>query len=270
MNKQLIILLLPILAMGLFGFKSKKENNTLLGMVLLEDPNSLDLDGVLSTLKSTWELEIDEPSNEDGISVFTIDDYTVAIANIPAPIPGDEVAHAAEYTYLWENAKEEAAKHQGHVIVTIMNAGKDPIAENLLFNKVAGAVLTNSDAIGVYLGGRTLLMDKPFYLENVNVMSDGGYPIFNWIYFGLRQEKNRRSIYTYGMKDFGKKEIEILDSKKQFGALNELLFGIVYYVLESDVTLNHGETIGFSANQKLKITESKGKYLEGNTLKINF
>lgn len=49
-----------------------------------------------------------------------------------------------------------------------------------------------------------------------------------------------------------------------------MMFNLVHYVLASNVTLKSGETIGLSEEQKLKITESKGHYLEGTTLKIEY
>lgn len=48
------------------------------------------------------------------------------------------------------------------------------------------------------------------------------------------------------------------------------LLSIIQYILEGDVTLNDGETIGFSKEEKIKITESKAVYLDGNSLKLEF
>ena len=42
------------------------------------------------------------------------------------------------------------------------------------------------------------------------------------------------------------------------------------YVIEYDVTLNDGETIGFSAEDKHAITRSEGAALPGMTLKIEY
>ena len=52
--------------------------------------------------------------------------------------------------------------------------------------------------------------------------------------------------------------------------LQEMMYNMVHYVLAYDVALKSGETIGISVEQKLKITQSKGKYVEGNTLKIEY
>ena len=50
----------------------------------------------------------------------------------------------------------------------------------------------------------------------------------------------------------------------------DFIFDIIYYVVGSDVELRDGETIGFSEEQKLPITVSKGVALEEDTIKIEF
>ncbi|NME67938.1 DUF4261 domain-containing protein [Flammeovirga aprica JL-4] len=261
--------------MTLFSFRGNSENTTeedasILGMVLLEEANSLDQDGVFADLEKTWNLKITSKETSDVASVFTINGYSVVVASMDVPIPGDEVKKTAEYSYFWPNGITEAPKHKGHVIVSIMNAGKDPIKENILFNQVAGAVLKNSKSTGFYMGGRSLLLKKEFYLANMERMSKQDLPVGNWVYFGFREENNKRSVYTYGLADFGKQEMEIVNSAKSLEDLSLIIYDITHYVLAYDVTLNHGETIGMTAEQKLPITESEGRYLEGNTLKIEY
>ena len=83
--------------MGLFSFlkKDKKTesntNSTILGMVLLEAPNSFDLTGTVNELKTKWKLKVNDNDPNDKAAVLAIGDYSVAVANIPAPIPKEEV-----------------------------------------------------------------------------------------------------------------------------------------------------------------------------------
>ena len=65
-------------------------------------------------------------------------------------------------------------------------------------------------------------------------------------------------------------KIEILDSAHSFKEVFDFLTNIVSYIIDDDVILQHGETIGFSADQKLSITESAGVAVDGETLKIGF
>jgi len=101
-------------------------------------------------------------------------------------------------------------------------------------------------------------------------MTNQDLPLYNWIYFGMRKDNGENSIYTYGLADFGKLEMEIVNSKHPLNELQDLMFNLSHYVILSDVTLNDGETIGMSETQKLKISKSKGKYLDGKTLKIEY
>lgn len=262
--------------MGLFSFFKKSENkipesnSAILGMILLNEVNSLNIEGVLSDLEEKWNLKIKSKEIDNEASVINIDGYNIAIGNVPAPIPGDEVKSTAEYNYLWQNAVDEATKHKGHIILSIMNAGKNPIKENILFNQIAASILQNSKSLGIYIGGRSLLIEKDFYLTNTETMSEEDLPLYNWIYFGLQKENSTQSVYTYGLTDFGMKEMEIINSKNNLEELSEIMYNLTHYVIAYNVTLNDGETIGMSAEQKLKISESKGKFLEGKTLKIEY
>ncbi|RCW90845.1 DUF4261 domain-containing protein [Winogradskyella arenosi] len=130
--------------------------------------------------------------------------------------------------------------------------------------------MNNSKAIGIYIGGRTLVLKKDFYQANVEMMSKEDLPLYNWIYFGLRKENGKQSVYTYGLADFGKMEMEIVEFEKAIEELNEMIFNLSHYVIAHDVTLKDGETTGISAEQKLRISQSKGKFLEGKTLKIKY
>lgn len=276
MKQTITILIFGVLTMGLFSFFKKEKrnepttNSLILGMVLLEEANSLDVKGVVSDLRDNWKLEVDDRESSDESSVLVIDGYSIAIGNMPLPIPGDEIKETAAYNYLWPNGEKEATKHKGHILLSILNAGKDPVAENLLFSKVASAILKHSKSLGVYIGGRTLLLSKDLYLGNTERMSAEDLPLYNWIYFGLRQDNGKQSIYTYGLADFGKKEMEIINSSRSLEELNEMMFNMAHYVIAQDVTLKDGETIGISATQKLKIKESGGKFLDGSTLKIAY
>jgi hypothetical protein len=276
MKKSLTTILIVILLMGLFSFLNKEKktestlNSTILGMVLLEDSNSFDLKGTIKELRTKWNLKIDDKDTNEETTVLTIQDYQVAIATIPVKIPEQEVENQAEYNYFWKNGVEETSKHKGHIVLSIMNSGKNPVQENLLFSKIASSVMNNSKSIGIYIGGRTLVLKKDFYQANVEMMSETDLPLYNWIYFGLREENGKNSVYTYGLANFNKMEMEIIESNVSIEELNEMMFNLAHYVISYDVTLKDGETIGLSAEQKLRISESKGKFLEGKTLKIEY
>lgn len=101
-------------------------------------------------------------------------------------------------------------------------------------------------------------------------MKEGGLPVYNWIWFGLYRSENGVCGYTYGMTTFGKEEMEVLDADAQPTDVQEFLSNLAAYVLEYDVTLKDGETIGFSEDDKHPITRSQGVSLPQMTLKIRY
>lgn len=261
--------------MGILSFLNREkriESSTsaiILGIVLLKEETMV-LDEVLWLLQSEFKTKMVEHERGEEMMVLTIADYQIVIAPICGNIPDDEVKEIARYNYYWPNAIEETAEHNGHIIISLINAGKNALKENLLFSKVVCAILKSSNSLGFYMGGRTLLLEKDFYLNNAIGASEDRLPLYNWIYFGLRQLGTKQSIYTYGLSDFGKQEMEIINSEKTFEELNALMYNIVHYVLVSNVHLKSGEMVGLSWNEKFTISKSKGKFVHGTTLKISY
>src|SRR5688500_6613070 len=66
------------------------------------------------------------------------------------------------------------------------------------------------------------------------------------IYFGLRLEEDRAGGYTYGLAQFNKTEMEVVNSGHSLEEIREFLFNMAHYVLEFDVTFRDGETCGSS------------------------
>ena len=103
------------------------------------------------------------------------------------------------------------------------------------------------------------------------VMKEGELPLNNWIWFGLHRREGGVCGYTYGMDVFGKEELEVLDADADPLAVREFLVSLAGYVIGSDVTLNDGETIGFSQGDRHRITRSPGVALPDQpTHKVSF
>ena len=62
----------------------------------------------------------------------------------------------------------------------------------------------------------------------------------------------------------------LLDSAASPQQLHDFLYALASYVLDQDVTLNDGETIGFSAEEKLPITCGPGRSLDQTMLQISY
>ncbi|UUV20859.1 DUF4261 domain-containing protein [Paenimyroides aestuarii] len=263
--------------MGFFDkFKKKKENETpqkesnlLLSMPMFNSEESYSLNHIIDDLQNYWKLNVSEVSGDDSVTTFKIENETVAVAIMPVPVPESDLEPIFGFNYLWKNAAEEVPNHTNHAIVSVLASGTNQLERFKILTKVNASILrTSNNAIGIYQGTQTLLLPKNLYLDFADFLNQDMLPLQLWIYIGIINEENHSSIYTYGMKEFGKTEIEILKSPIKGGDLYEFLLPVLSYIIESDVTLKNGETIGFTAEQKIKITQSKGIYLEGETLKF--
>ena len=245
------------------------EGGPFVGFVLLSAPD-WDAEQFKKDLLEDWGIECEaEADSDDGQSlVFEVEESLVAVSLMPTPVPGEEAERNAANNYLWPEAVEVTETHQAHVMVAILNRGMTAIEVGLLFVKVCATCLRQPSAIGIYTSGT--VFQPEFYMDMAGITTEGSLPLFNWIYFGLYRDENGMNGYTYGMNMFGKDELEVLGSEADPQQLRDFLYNIADYILSNDVTFQDGETVGYSAEQKLSVTRSKGVAVDGQSLKISF
>ena len=224
------------------------------------------LDTMLYCLWAISCSEEDDPLESEGSLIFNVDGAMVALSLMAAPVPNQEAEHNAANNYMWPDAVNVTKTHVAHLMVAVLGHGLPVIEVGKLFVKICSACLKQENAIGIYTSGT--VFEPEFYIKASTMMCEGDLPLFNWLYFGLYQTENGLNGYTYGMTAFGKEEIEVLESRLSPQDLRNFIFDIAYYVLDGDVTLNDGDTIGFSEEQKLKITRSEGVAVDKDSLKI--
>lgn len=247
--------------------REDKRRGPFIAFVLLERP---EWDGVQcrTDLLQDWAIACppEAVSGGDSLTLET-DGITAAVRLISSPIPAGEAEHNAATNYLWPAAAETAARHCAHLLVTVYG-GIDVIQTGCLFAKITASCSRQAHVLGIYTSGTVFRPD--FYREAAAVMKDGALPIFSWIHFGLYRTAVGCGGYTYGMRAFGLDELEVPDTTAEPAAVRRFLFDVAYYVLSGPVRLHEGETIGFSARQRLAITRSPGIALDGMTLKIQY
>ena len=241
------------------------------GFVLL-DSYDFDPEEIKTILKNDWNIlafeeESTSASNEKSL-VFGVDGMMAAISFIEMPVPNGEAEHYAETNYLWPNAVETTKTHVAQIFLAVISGGKSAVDTGILFTKIASSCLKLKNAVGLYASGT--VFQPEFYIDVAGLIEGGDLPILNWIYFGVYTNEKGTSGYTYGLRMFGKEEIEVINSTATPESIYDFLIDIVYYILSEDITLEDGETIGFTEVQKLKIKRSKGVAVDGYTMKIEY
>lgn len=244
-----------------------EETTMLLGFALLNS-EAFDAARVIQIMHDHWGITIADLQSDDNM-VFELAGMNVAIAHMPAVIPNREVEENCKYNVLWPEAEQVVATHQSHVIITVMGI-TDVLLGHALFTQLTSSVLQLDNAIAYY--APPMVMSAEAYVESAEILKDQELPVQLWVFLGLykTEDGSGSGAYTVGLKNFGKDELEIIDSKQSIEDVFEFMMNIISYVVGSNVVLQDGETLGYSEEQRLSLTKSPAVAMEGESMKIGF
>ena len=220
-------------------------------------------------MKEKWNIPVTDEDENDGTLAFEVGGMIGAVSLMPHPVPNGEAEDNAENNYMWPDAVKAAREHSAHILVAVVGKEETVLERGKLFVKMVAACCRQEYATGVYTSG--VVFEPEYYESYADMLKEDELPIFNWVWFGLYRDQEGLSAYTCGMDVLGKDEMEVLNANEEPAELRNFLANIVSYVLENDVELHDGETIGFSETDKRRITRSEGVALPGQmTLKIAY
>ena len=246
------------------------------GSVLLSKAE-WDKEQLIRDLREEWGIVDEEPDegdedveNSDDAVVMRVGNMMLIVTLFHDHIPDNEAEINAENNYMWPEAVEVAKAHKAHIMVAVLGEEEKLLERGKLFTKAMAVCCKQKYATGVYTSG--VVFEPRFYEGLADMLKKDELPIFNWVWFGLYRSEGGLNGYTYGMDVFGKEEMEVLNTDAEPEELRDFLASLASYVLACDVTLQDGETIGFSADDKHTITRSPGVSLpeEQMTLKIGY
>ena len=245
--------------------------STFVGFVLLDEVR-FDAEKYVKDLKEDWNLDYDfEITQEDNTIIADYNGMIMTASLMPAPIPDNEAVEQAKTNYRWKEAIEAAEKHKAHLLVSVINRGDmDNIEGAKHYVKLLANATKQEGCLGINILG-TVIHPQMYYDFAKLYEENDDFPVENIVYIGLYgDENNTVSGYTYGLEQFGKKELEIIKSSEEAEEVYNFLASISDYIITSDVVLNDGETIGFSEEQKIQIFVSEGIAVDGETIKLGF
>ena len=245
------------------------------GFVLLSTPE-WDLEAFKQQLKADWDIDYppddgEQAASNDGktVAVFDVDGMTAAASLMEAPVPDGEAEYWANSNFMdRENALAAARNHTAHVMIAVVDKEHPPRERGELYVKLVSTLLKAPNALGVYTNGTVWLPD--YFIQVSEDLKEGRLPLLDLVFVGLVRYEKGVCGWTNGLRAFGKDELEIRDSQQSPQDVHELLLNVSGYLIEGDVTLQDGETLGYTAEQKLHITRSEGVNVEGMSLKIGF
>jgi len=201
---------------------------------------------------------------DGGVFSFNVGDELLALALMPAPYPAKDLEGPIRASWMWP-AKPPIAgvkQHRSHLLVTMTGGSGDPVRRRLILTAVTALAARQPGALAVYWPeARQVLFPAAFVEMAERINSPEAPPLYLWVNLpGLRNQDKTLGMFTVGLSSLGHMEIEIPRIDMQAGELREWLLNIMYYLLENGPVLKDGETIGMSAEQKIRIRHCPSRF----------
>src|SRR6201999_2807065 len=141
------------------------------------------------------------------------------------------------------------------LMITMTGGIEDPVRRRLTLTAVTALAATQPEVMAVYWGDASLVIFPRLFVEMAEeINTPQSPPLYLWVDLrAFRNEDGTTGMFTVGLAKLGHMEIEIPRIKMEIGELREWLRDIICYLLENGPVLLDGQTIGMSAEQKIRI-----------------
>lgn len=194
---------------------------------------------------------------DDAILSFSLGDELAALALMPAPYPWSDLEGPCATSWMWpeETSATDVKRHRTHLLVTMTGGRSDPIPRRLMLTAMTALAARQPGVLGVYWPDGTLVHYPPVFVEMADaVNSPEAPPLYLWVDFRLfRNDDGTIGLFTTGLKAIGFMEIEIPKIDMDPIELRDWTVNIAYYLIEKGPVLSDGDTIGMTAEQKIRI-----------------
>lgn len=238
-------------------------SRSFLTFVLLERPATPNMVALAAALRSRHpELAAnlddgDAPGirqNSAGASVIRFGDQLIAVMSMPTPIPQDPGLWSRAAT-VWPEAKAVAARHRGHLIVSVLGQKQQSLPTARLLTAVLGALIaTMPQCCAVVWDGKIARpADLWLHLSTQSYAPFPDYPFALWVdVLPFRSEPGIGTV-TMGLSAFVDREIEFETSSLTLGALIKKVLGLAVYLIEYGRVLRDGDTFGDDARERIAV-----------------
>lgn len=195
---------------------------------------------------------------------FQLGDELVVLGLMPAPYPAKDLEGPLATSWMWPKQPpiQSVKRHRSHLLVTMTGGAANAVQRRLVLTAVTALAARQPGVVAVYWPEATLVHFPKVFVEMANGMnSPESPPLYLWVDLrAIRNPDGTIGLFTTGLAPLGHMEIEIPRIDMPAGELREWLLNIMYYLLENGPVLKHGQTIGMSAEQKIRISHSPSRF----------
>ncbi len=191
---------------------------------------------------------------DEKVLMLECEDAQVVIMLMPGPIPWSELEGPCATAWWWPEATEAMQKHKYHFIAMVRGGEWNEVEQRVLLAKVVQGVLASTDAIGVYWGDATLVMQPSIFIPAAKQAQFDDVPMM--VFADVRVEEISDGVYrcfTTGMDSLGFHEIEVDETTMEPDVLLEFVLDSAKYIVDNYLEIPEGNTFGRDADKQFKI-----------------
>ncbi|MBR0780458.1 DUF4261 domain-containing protein [Bradyrhizobium iriomotense] len=235
-------------------------SKSFLALVLLETPAMPDMVALAEAVRARHPelpMEVDgggEGGMRRGSPLLRCGNELVAVMSMPGPIPDDAGLWSRAAT-TWPQGKVVAARHRGHLIVSVLGQNQQPLPATRLTTAVIGALIaTMPQCCGVVWNGK-VARSADLWLD-MSIRSFAPFPDYPsslWIdILPFRSEAGIGAV-TMGLSAFAEREIQFETHKLALSTLMDKVDGLVVYLVEHGPVVKDGDTFGRDERERFTV-----------------
>ena len=202
--------------------------------------------------------EVERSTDDDPATAVYIEDATVIVSRIDAPVADGEASRYTHDLALWNGGEAVVDDHRSQIVVAAFRWGppgddgeptepeyRDPRLDTLRCElavaTVSAALTALPGAIAVSVGGAAVTLPAGPYRDLV-----AGNPVPAPALVGVRagmQSESTSSVYTTGMGRFGRMDMDRLDVEAPPAAVYGQMCDLVAYSLATGTVFQPGQTL---------------------------
>lgn len=242
-------------------------------MILFNEAPAYAVNALQAFLSSSWpDLPlISDVSAEENTLAFNVAGAEVVIGTMPAPVPWSDLEGPCATSILWPAAAPVLQCLTHHAIVTVRGE-LNPVALSTVLTQVTAAVMaTTPGTPGVFWTNAALLVPKDMFIDFAVKIMPLGPPLTIWVdcRVGWTEVDAFSAGFTTGLAELGLMELEAENATEPPAELRKRFEAIARYLLENGQVISDGDTLGESADEKIRVVYGPSAFgIEGTVMRL--
>ena len=203
-------------------------------------------------------------TNDGNVFSFNVGDEFIAISHMPGPYPAQDLEGPISTTWMWpsEPPIESVKQHRTFLLIAGTAGTRDAITRRLIVTAATTLAAKQPGVMAVYWPESTLVHFPPVFVQMAETFTKpDGPPLYLWVDLrAFRNDDGTTGLFTTGLAPLGHMEIEVPSVDMSPGDLREWLFNIMLYLIQKGPVLQHGQTIGMTAEHLVPITHGPSSF----------